>query len=56
MRNEKFVELVNHAKRNGEAVGIGHATRKDTISVLKELIPEYENSQVQFVYISELVK
>lgn len=52
----KFRDLVRSAKSNGSAIGIGHATRKVTIDALKDLIPEYSNMGIEFVYVSELVK
>jgi hypothetical protein len=51
-----FKRLISMARKNGSAVGIGHATRPMTISVLKRLMPEYEKDGVDFVYASELVK
>jgi polysaccharide deacetylase 2 family uncharacterized protein YibQ len=48
--------LISMARRNGGAIGIGHATRPMTVSVLKKLMPEYEKDGVDFVYASELVK
>jgi hypothetical protein len=52
----KLKHLIRIAKQKGSAIGIGHATRPATISALKELMPEYENDGVKFVYASELVK
>lgn len=52
---EKFVELMVKARRNGHAVGIGHATRPATIAVLKELMPIYAKDGVKFVKASEVV-
>lgn len=52
----KLKSLVRRAKVHGEAIGIGHATRKQTLEVLKELMPKYDSSGIQFVYVSELVK
>jgi polysaccharide deacetylase 2 family uncharacterized protein YibQ len=52
----RFRELIAKARRNGYAVGIGHATRHETIAVLKELMPYYESNGITFVYASEIVK
>ncbi len=52
----KFKELVSKARKEGYAVGIGHATRKMTIEVLKELIPEYKERGIEFVYAGEVVR
>jgi uncharacterized protein len=51
----RFAELMAKARRNGYAVGIGHATRPATISVLKELMPIYAKDGVKFVKASEVV-
>ena len=52
----KFRQLISIARQKGSAIGIGHVTRPATISVLKELMPEYKKDGIQFVYASELVK
>lgn len=52
----KFRQLISIARRKGSAIGIGHATRPETVSTLKELMPEYSESGIKFVYASELVK
>ena len=51
-----FRRLISMAKQKGSAIGIGHATRPATISVLKELMPVYANDGVKFVHASELVR
>lgn len=51
-----FRRLISMAKQKGSAIGIGHATRPATISVLKELMPIYANDGVKFVHASELVR
>ncbi len=48
-------ELVETAKKQGTAVGIGHA-RKNTISVLKNIIPEIEKEGVEIVPVSALLE
>lgn len=52
----KLNELVSMAKLHGEAVGIGHATRKQTVDVLREFLPKYAESGIKFVYVSEIVR
>ena len=52
----RFRRLIAMARQKGSAIGIGHVTRPATISVLKELMPEYEKDGIEFVYASELVK
>ena len=51
-----FRRLISMAGKNGSSIGIGHATRPMTVSVLKRLMPEYENDGIDFVFASELVK
>ena len=53
---DSLKRLIAMAKKKGNAVGIGHATRPATIAALKEFMPEYEKDGVEFVYASELVK
>lgn len=52
----QIYRLVDIARKNGSAVAIGHVGQmgKYTASVLKETIPELENQNVQFVFVSEL--
>ena len=52
----KFARLVRQAKANGYAIGIGHVTRKQTIDVLRILMPAYAEAGIKFVYVSELVE
>lgn len=48
--------LVEIARRNGGAIGIGHATRINTVMALMKMIPEYKKQGVEFVFASTLVK
>jgi polysaccharide deacetylase 2 family uncharacterized protein YibQ len=50
-----FLELVQMAKRNGQAIGIGHP-RPATISALKDCLPLLKNSDVSFVFASRLAQ
>lgn len=52
----QIYRLVDIARKNGSAIAIGHVgyMGKYTASVLKETIPELENQNVQFVFVSEL--
>ena len=52
----KLRELIAIAKRNGSAIGIGHATRRETIEVLQRMLPKYADEGIKFVHVSELVK
>jgi len=52
---EKFALLVQIARGRGYAIAIGHITRPATISVLKRLMPKYEEEGIEFVGASSLV-
>ncbi|KPK98988.1 MAG: hypothetical protein AMJ95_01670 [Omnitrophica WOR_2 bacterium SM23_72] len=43
------------ARRNGQAIGIGH-DRRITLEVLSEVIPELKKEGYKFVFVSELVR
>jgi polysaccharide deacetylase 2 family uncharacterized protein YibQ len=49
----QFKQLIDHALKNGYAIGIAHANRELSMKMLPVLMKEYEN-QVQFVRVSEL--
>jgi len=53
---KKIGELVEMARQNGGAIGIGHATRINTVTALMRMIPEYKKQGVEFVFASALVK
>lgn len=48
-------KLVEVAKKQGKAIGIGHA-RKNTIAVLKDVLPEIEKEGVEIVPVSSLLE
>ncbi|MGI6595944.1 MAG: divergent polysaccharide deacetylase family protein [Elusimicrobia bacterium] len=48
-------ELVETAKKEGKAIGIGHA-RKNTIAVLKKVLPEIEKEGVTIVPVTSLLE
>jgi hypothetical protein len=48
-------KLKARAKLKGQAIGIGH-DRKNTIQVLKEVLPELEKEGYRFVFVSELTR
>jgi len=48
-------ELVETAKKQGKAIGIGHA-RKNTVAVLKDMLPEIEREGVEVVPVSSLLE
>ncbi|MFZ5801230.1 MAG: divergent polysaccharide deacetylase family protein [Candidatus Omnitrophota bacterium] len=47
--------LVNKARNNGFAVGVGH-DRPLTLQVIQELVPSFIEEGVEFVFVSDLVK
>ena len=48
-------ELVETARKQGSAIGLGHA-RKNTIAVLQNIIPELEKEGVEIVPVSSLLE
>lgn len=54
IRNQ-ISELKKIAYRQGIAIGIGH-DRKNTLLVLKEMLPELEREGYKFVFVSEVTK
>jgi hypothetical protein len=53
--NRQFDKLIEMAKENGKAVGIGHIHLKSTISVLKQRLPQLQREGVRLVFASTLV-
>lgn len=49
----QFKQLIDHALKNGYAIGIAHANRELSMKMLPQLMKQYED-QVQFVRVSEL--
>jgi hypothetical protein len=52
---KQLEQLIKLAERRGAAVGIGHF-KKNTVQVLKEMLPELEHRGVKLVHASELVE
>jgi len=50
-----ILTLVELAKRNGSAIGIGHP-RPATLAVLKECLPLFRDSRVSLVFASQLTQ
>lgn len=48
-------KLKTRANIYGQAIGIGH-DRKETLEVLKEVMPELEREGYRFVFVSELIR
>jgi len=51
----QLVKLKNLAEKQGAAIGIGH-DRKNTLAVLKEMVPQLVKDGYKFVYVSELAR
>lgn len=51
----QLIRLKNLAKRQGSAIGIGH-DRKNTLTVLKEMIPSLEKEGYKFIFVSEITR
>ena len=52
---EQINKLANSAKKNGVAVGLGHA-RKNTLSVLEKVVPDLLDKGFVFQFASQVVK
>jgi len=52
---ERINELIYRAKRNGYAIGIGHATKETTTKALVEMIPKLKEYNIEIVPASQLV-
>ncbi len=51
----QLMKLKDLAKKQGEAVGIGH-DRKNTLLVLKEMLGQMEKEGYKFVFISQVIQ
>ncbi len=51
----QLMKLKGLAKRQGTAIGIGH-DRKNTLLVLKKMLPEIEREGYKFIFLSQAVK
>lgn len=51
----QIIKLRDLAKKNGQAVGIGH-DRRNTLMALKEALPQLVKSGYKLVFVSEIVK
>ena len=51
----QIIKLRNLAKKNGQAVGIGH-DRRNTLIALKEALPQLVKSGYKLVFVSEIAK
>ena len=51
----QLMELASEAETKGSAIGIGH-DRKNTLLVLKDVVPQLEKEGYRFVLVSELVE
>jgi len=51
---ERFTQLIELCKKQGSAIGICHF-RRNSVAVLREMLPELENHGIALVHVSELV-
>ncbi|MDO8488789.1 MAG: divergent polysaccharide deacetylase family protein, partial [Candidatus Omnitrophota bacterium] len=52
---QQLMKLKNLARKSGVAIAIGH-DRKNTLKVLKEMLPVIESEGYKFVFVSEIAK
>ena len=52
---QQFNQLLRIAKRDGQAIGIGHPY-PETLSFLQQQLPELERKGIELVFVSELTK
>lgn len=52
---KQFEKLINLVVKSGEAIGIGH-DRPNTISVLKEMMSQFEENGIELTYVSDLAR
>lgn len=52
---KQFEKLIGLAVKNGEAVGIGH-DRPNTVAVLKEMMPQFEENGIELTRVSDLAR
>lgn len=48
--------LLKRTEKYGYGIAIAHIQRKNIVPVLKEIIPQFKNAGIKFVYLSDLVK
>ncbi|MFP4686659.1 MAG: divergent polysaccharide deacetylase family protein [bacterium] len=53
--DEQLKRLIELARRDGEAIGIGHIQAENTARVLAHRIPQYQQRGIEFVSLSEIV-
>ena len=51
----QVIELKNLARSRGQAIGIGH-DRKNTLLILKEMLPQLAEEGYKFVFVSEIAR
>jgi len=51
----QLIKLRDLSKKHGTAIGIGH-DRKNTLTVLKEMLPQLESQGYKFVFLSEVAR
>ncbi len=53
---EQIYKLIQHAVKYGQAIGIGHVTRRYTFDALKDSLQDFDKNDVELVFVSELVE
>ena len=53
--NREFDRMIEHARKTGTALAIGHPY-KETLTVLEERLPELEDLQIKLVPVSDMIK
>lgn len=51
----QFEQLIDIAIKTGDAIGVGHC-KANTIAVLKDMLPKFEEDGIELVYVSDLVR
>ena len=51
----QVIELKNLARSRGQAIAIGH-DRKNTLLILKEMLPQLAEEGYKFVFVSEIAR
>ncbi len=59
--NNEFIlsqlkKLMETARNNGKAIGIGHVTKEITFEILSKEMPKIQNKGYEFVFVSELLE
>ncbi|MBN1622548.1 MAG: divergent polysaccharide deacetylase family protein [Endomicrobiales bacterium] len=53
---KQFDKLIRKVEKEGECIAIGHIQRKNMVPVLKDYIPKFRKNNIEFVYLTDLLK